>query len=494
LYILCRIRTVSVVGMRIGELARRTGVGVSALRAWERRYHLLQPARTPAGHRLYGEDDVERVRAVVRLVEEGLNLGAAVARVGQVGPGALPLGEGEELLHGQILDLAAVGIWVARFGRTRYANRRLADLLGHRRDALVQLPVADLFAPGELERLDWSTQRVRGGEPSTVNPRLQRADGSTFVARMDARPLLGPTGAYEGAVAVIDDATQSTGRDEMLRLQSSLLDAVSEATIIARPDGTLVHVNAAAERTFGHRAADVLGRDGREVLFSPETSVSAAEIHRQVMGGRRYAGRVRIVRHDGSSLLAHSTVKVVDDEAGEPLGIVSVVQDQTEVERVRSELRNREVQAEALAVLGSHALRVAGDPDVLAEVVVEAVETARRLVRADLGTALVLAGDDRLEVHPALPPLGPLGPLKGSMASLVRLARQPVLVRDTSIDPRFEPGEACSAIGAPIGGPHGVAGVLVAVSGSPDRIDPAGTHFFQSIANLLGALLVAGGR
>lgn len=476
--------------MRIGELARRTGVGVSALRAWERRYQLLHPERSPAGHRLYGEDDVDRVRAVVRLVEEGLNLSAAVARVAQDGPGARPLGEGEELLHGQILDRAGIGVWVARYGRTRYANHAFAQLLGHPLDELVQLPVAEVFAPGELDRLDWSTQHVRAGHPTAVTARLQRADGSTFLAAMENRALRGPTGTYEGAVAVVDDHTHAAGREELLRLQASVLDAVADATIITRPDGTLLHVNAAAERAFGHRAADVLGRDGREVLFSPETSVNAGEIHRLVTAGRRYAGRVRIVRHDGTTLRAQSAVKLVEDDAGKPIGIVSVVHDQTELDRLRRDLRNREVQAEALAGLGAHALRAADDPVGLADVVVEAVDTARRLVRADQATAFLVTGDAAsLEVHPALPPLGPLGPIERTVASFVRLARQAVLVRDTSIDPRFDTDSACSALGVPIGGPRGVVGVLVAVSDAPDRIDPASVHFLQSIANLGGAFL-----
>jgi MerR family transcriptional regulator, light-induced transcriptional regulator len=50
--------------LRIGELSRRTGVPPELLRAWERRYALLQPARSPGGFRLYSTADVARVRAM----------------------------------------------------------------------------------------------------------------------------------------------------------------------------------------------------------------------------------------------------------------------------------------------------------------------------------------------------------------------------------------------------------------------------------------------
>ena len=44
--------------LRIGELARRTGVATDLLRAWERRYGLLAPTRTETGYRLYSTADV----------------------------------------------------------------------------------------------------------------------------------------------------------------------------------------------------------------------------------------------------------------------------------------------------------------------------------------------------------------------------------------------------------------------------------------------------
>lgn len=61
----------------IGEVARLTGVNPVTLRAWERRYGLIKPQRTPKGHRLYPQDQVQRVQAVLRWLERG----AAVSQV-----------------------------------------------------------------------------------------------------------------------------------------------------------------------------------------------------------------------------------------------------------------------------------------------------------------------------------------------------------------------------------------------------------------------------
>jgi MerR family transcriptional regulator, light-induced transcriptional regulator len=58
--------------LRIGELAKRTGVSPELLRAWEQRYGLLQPTRTAGGFRLYSAADEARVQRMQSLVSGGL--------------------------------------------------------------------------------------------------------------------------------------------------------------------------------------------------------------------------------------------------------------------------------------------------------------------------------------------------------------------------------------------------------------------------------------
>jgi DNA-binding transcriptional MerR regulator len=78
--------------IRIGELSRRTGVGVDTLRAWERRYGALGPTRSEGGFRLYGPDDEARVRRISELIASGLSAAQAAASA-QAAPGG-PAGSG----------------------------------------------------------------------------------------------------------------------------------------------------------------------------------------------------------------------------------------------------------------------------------------------------------------------------------------------------------------------------------------------------------------
>lgn len=56
----------------IRTISALTGVNAITLRAWERRYGLIQPLRTPKGHRLYTHQHVDQIRRVLTLVERGV--------------------------------------------------------------------------------------------------------------------------------------------------------------------------------------------------------------------------------------------------------------------------------------------------------------------------------------------------------------------------------------------------------------------------------------
>jgi DNA-binding transcriptional MerR regulator len=74
--------------LRIGELSRRSGVSPELLRAWERRYRLLRPARSQGGLRLYSLEDLERVRLMQQHLARGLAAAEAAALATEQPPGA----------------------------------------------------------------------------------------------------------------------------------------------------------------------------------------------------------------------------------------------------------------------------------------------------------------------------------------------------------------------------------------------------------------------
>jgi MerR family transcriptional regulator, light-induced transcriptional regulator len=71
--------------LRIGELSKRTGVSPELLRAWERRYGLLKPERSPGGFRLYSGADEARVRRMKAHLSQGVAAAEAAALADRAG-------------------------------------------------------------------------------------------------------------------------------------------------------------------------------------------------------------------------------------------------------------------------------------------------------------------------------------------------------------------------------------------------------------------------
>lgn len=59
----------------ISEVSEITGVNSVTLRAWQRRYGLLVPQRTPKGHRLYTEADIAKIKLILDWLAKGVSIG-----------------------------------------------------------------------------------------------------------------------------------------------------------------------------------------------------------------------------------------------------------------------------------------------------------------------------------------------------------------------------------------------------------------------------------
>ena len=72
----------------IREVARLTGINPITLRAWERRYQLIEPVRTESGHRLYSQEHIEFLHETLRLMDEGVPISRIKAVISE--PAARP--------------------------------------------------------------------------------------------------------------------------------------------------------------------------------------------------------------------------------------------------------------------------------------------------------------------------------------------------------------------------------------------------------------------
>ncbi len=79
---------------RIGEVSRLAALKPFVLRYWESEFPMLQPVKSPSGHRLYRQEDVDLVLKIKRLLyDEGFTIAGARRHLRDGGNGAA---DGEE--------------------------------------------------------------------------------------------------------------------------------------------------------------------------------------------------------------------------------------------------------------------------------------------------------------------------------------------------------------------------------------------------------------
>jgi DNA-binding transcriptional MerR regulator/methylmalonyl-CoA mutase cobalamin-binding subunit len=116
---------------RILIASQLSGVRVELIRAWERRYGVLRPMRTPSGYRLYTERDVAVLKRLKQLTEEGIAISEAVKLLPELQPGATAREEepGAEVSPTQVAEWRAAVLVAAAANDQERVSRVLDEVL-----------------------------------------------------------------------------------------------------------------------------------------------------------------------------------------------------------------------------------------------------------------------------------------------------------------------------------------------------------------------------
>ena len=91
--------------LKIGEVSKRSGIGIEALRFYEKSGLLDSPARTYSGYRVYGEEVLERLSFIKRAQALGFSLDEIRRIVDDARRGESPCDEVREIVQRRMTEL-----------------------------------------------------------------------------------------------------------------------------------------------------------------------------------------------------------------------------------------------------------------------------------------------------------------------------------------------------------------------------------------------------
>lgn len=173
----------------IQVVARRTGLSADVLRAWEKRYAVVEPGRSEGGRRLYSDDDIERLRLLRRASRAGRRISQIAALDSKELAALVHEDEREEAVGGpEVLgdDSAAaeVHLKAALAAAERLDGRELERVL-NRAMAVLSAPVLIEYVAAPLMRTlgeRWSEGGVRPSHEHLSSAVLLRVLGRVFEA------------------------------------------------------------------------------------------------------------------------------------------------------------------------------------------------------------------------------------------------------------------------------------------------------------------------
>jgi PAS domain S-box-containing protein len=228
----------------------------------------------------------------------------------------------EELFR-HTFEEAALGIvHIDSRARIVRINRALCEMHGYSREELIGRSTLELLADRGEGAVDDVSGLLRGQwRHYTAERRFVRKNGHVWPARVSVS-IIRPPGAEMFMVSMVEDLSKQKADERRLRQMAQMLDHATDAIII-HDDGRRIRFwNESAQRLFGWRREQALGRTFAELMGEQAalTEQELASLHER----GELAVNVACRTQDGRMLRIERRFTVVDDEDGKPPSVLSV--------------------------------------------------------------------------------------------------------------------------------------------------------------------------
>ena len=235
-----------------------------------------------------------------------------------------------EQRYRNLVESAQEGIWVIdETGRTIYANRSMAQMLGYSVEEMIGRAMYDFMDDDARKEAEQNMERRRQGVTESHEFRFRHRDGSDVWTIINTNPLLDDSGRFVGALGMLTDITARRKTEAALRESEERFRlAVENSPDLMFYQDTDLRFTWLSKVYAPIRYEDVLGKTDADVVPSDQ-AMALAEAKRRVMRtGRNERVENAIVIGESIRYFETDLVRWVDAQ-GKVLGVAGYCRDVT---------------------------------------------------------------------------------------------------------------------------------------------------------------------
>ncbi len=271
-------------------------------------------------------------------------------------------------------------------------------IFGYAQSEIIGKPISILLLPDTQEEHRTLFARVKNGEKiEHFETRQRRKDGALIDISLTLSPLRDAEGRLVGVSKVARDITaikhsQSALAEREAHLKS-VLDTVPDAMIVIDTQGAIQSFSVAAERLFGYKAAETIGKNVSMLMPAPYHEQHDGYLERYLQTGERHIiGIRRIVvgrRKDGATFPIELSVGEVRSGARRFFtGFIRDLTERQQAERRLQELQSELIHMSRFTALGEMASTLAHELNQPLTAIANYLKGSRRLLDAGQSDAV----------------------------------------------------------------------------------------------------------